>query len=96
MVAVCLAPGTELAFDDSVVFERAFPIPPRKKLPYRVARVRHLDNGPDSHRDALEFPGGKVVLLTRLCEGQHATVIQLPVVLNAEHVPEALKGLVAI
>jgi hypothetical protein len=27
---------------------------------------------------ALEFPNGQIVLLTRLCEGQHATVLQLP------------------
>jgi hypothetical protein len=26
----------------------------------------------------LEFPDGKVVLLTLLCEGQEATVLQLP------------------
>jgi len=26
----------------------------------------------------LEFPNGETVLLTRLCEGQHATVLQLP------------------
>jgi hypothetical protein len=26
----------------------------------------------------LEFPDGQIVLLTRLCEGQHATVLQLP------------------
>jgi hypothetical protein len=26
----------------------------------------------------LEFPDGQVVLLTRLCEGQRATVLQLP------------------
>ena len=30
------------------------------------------------HHDALEFPDGQIVLLTRLCEGQHATVLQLP------------------
>jgi hypothetical protein len=30
------------------------------------------------HRDALEFPDGKLVLVTDLCEGQHATVLQLP------------------
>jgi hypothetical protein len=29
-------------------------------------------------RDALEFPDGEIVLLTRLCEGQHVTVLQLP------------------
>ena len=31
------------------------------------------------HHDALELPNGQIVLLTRLIEGQLATVIQLPV-----------------
>ena len=31
------------------------------------------------HHDALEFPDGKPVLLTNLCKGQVATVLQLPV-----------------
>jgi hypothetical protein len=30
------------------------------------------------HHDALEFANGKIILLARLCEGQHATVLQLP------------------
>jgi hypothetical protein len=30
------------------------------------------------HHDALEFPDGKIVLITDLCEGQHGTVLQLP------------------
>jgi len=30
------------------------------------------------HHDALEFPNGEIVLVTRLCEGQYATVLQLP------------------
>ena len=30
------------------------------------------------HHDALEFPDGCIVLLTRLSEGQEATVLQLP------------------
>ena len=30
------------------------------------------------HHDALELPGGKIVLLTSLTAGQLATVIQLP------------------
>ena len=30
------------------------------------------------HHDALEFPDGRTVLLTLLCEGQAATVLQLP------------------
>jgi hypothetical protein len=36
-----------------------------------------LDN-PCAHHDALEFPDGKIVLLTHLLAGQHATVLQLP------------------
>jgi hypothetical protein len=31
------------------------------------------------HHDALEFPDGQIVLLTSLCQGQQATVLQLPV-----------------
>jgi hypothetical protein len=36
-----------------------------------------LDN-PCTHHDAIEFPDGQIVLLTHLCVGQHATVLQLP------------------
>jgi hypothetical protein len=30
------------------------------------------------HHDALEFPDGRIVLLTKLSEDQEATVLQLP------------------
>ena len=30
------------------------------------------------HHDALEFPDGRIVLLTQLGEGQEATVLQMP------------------
>ena len=33
---------------------------------------------PMKHHDALEFPDGRIVLLTQLCERQEATVLQLP------------------
>ena len=33
---------------------------------------------PLTHHDALEFPDGRIVLLTMLCDGQEATVLQLP------------------
>ena len=33
---------------------------------------------PCVHHDALEFPDGKVALVTRLREGQRATVLQMP------------------
>jgi hypothetical protein len=32
----------------------------------------------NAHHDALEFPNGQIVLVTRLSEGQYATVLQLP------------------
>jgi hypothetical protein len=43
------------------------------------------------HHDALEFPDGEIVLLTRLCEGQHATVLQLPVCPRPEKAAEGQK-----
>jgi hypothetical protein len=80
-VAVCLLPGTELAFEQNVECEPSFGIGilPNKKTGQRLARFRqiNMDNAV-THHDALEFPDGQVVLLTRLCEGQRATVLQLP------------------
>jgi hypothetical protein len=40
--------------------------------------VSGVDREPHVHHDALEFPSSQVVLLTRLCVGQHVTVLQLP------------------
>jgi hypothetical protein len=78
-VAVCLLPGTEIAFDANVECEPAIGILPTKKIGQRMARFRQVNIGhPTVHHDALEFPDGQLVLLTRLCEGQHATVLQLP------------------
>jgi len=81
-VAVCLLPGTEVAFEKEVRYERFFaPFPIMKfgRLEKKVAQFRQINVGkPRVHHDALEFPDGETVLLTRLCEGQHATVLQLP------------------
>jgi hypothetical protein len=79
-VAVCLLPGTELAFDEKKVERKAwFAFLPARKLPYKVARFRQVNlNQQAMHHDALEFPDGKIVLVTNLCEGQYATVLQLP------------------
>ena len=79
-VAVCVLPGTELAFAHEV-----------KRLPTRLwpwhdgaithqtAIFRHINKEKAHvHHDALEFPDGQIVLLTFLCEGQQATVLQLP------------------
>jgi hypothetical protein len=80
-VAVCLLPGTEIAFEQNVECEPSFGIGilPNKKTGQRLARFRqiNMDNAV-THHDALEFPDGQVVLLTRLCEGQRATVLQMP------------------
>src|SRR6202790_2500050 len=78
-VAVCLMPGTELAFDRDVECEAALAIFPTKKIGQRVARFRQINpEQPTMHHDALEFPDGQVVLLTSLCDNQHATVLQMP------------------
>jgi len=82
-VAVCLRPGTELAFERDVEIDHGFgrllPSLGFGRLPERVARFRKVnEDHPDAHHDALEFPSGRVVLVTRLCEGQVATVLQLP------------------
>jgi hypothetical protein len=78
-VAVCLMPGTELAFDRDVECEAALAVFPTKKIGQRVARFRQINTErPTMHHDALEFPGGQVVLLTSLCDNQHATVLQMP------------------
>jgi hypothetical protein len=78
-VAVCLLPGTELSFDAEVECDHPLGFLVRKKLRENVARFRQVNlNSLYEHHDALEFPSGKVVLLTRLCPDQHATVLQLP------------------
>ena len=82
-VAVCLRPGTELVFDSAPEYWHPFTCWLPRKRPSKVAatvarfRQTNLDR-PDTHHDALEFPDGTILLLTRLCPGQHATVLQLP------------------
>lgn len=78
-VAVCLLPGTELAFEHEVQCDAVLRFFPRWKSEYKVARFRQVNlDRPAAHHDALEFPDGTVVLVTNLTEGQRATVLQLP------------------
>jgi len=78
-VAVCLLPGTELAFDDDVQYDRARGLFGKARVDHKVARFRQVDmDNPHVHHDALEFPGGQIVMVTRLVAGQRATVLQLP------------------
>jgi len=78
-VAVCLLPGTELAFDREVSYYSRYTNTPDVRINSRVARFRQVDlTNRHVHHDALEFPGGEIVHLARLAEGQTATVIQMP------------------
>ena len=48
-------------------------------MDHKVARFRQVNmNDPHVHHDALEFPNGQIVMVTRLVAGQRATVLQLP------------------
>jgi len=79
-VAVCLLPGTELAFDDDVRYDRAFRFLGNGRVKHKVASFRHLDlDDPHVQHDAVEFPNGQVLKLTQLVIGQTAKVVQLPV-----------------
>jgi hypothetical protein len=79
-LAVCVIPGTELAFAKEVAC-----LPTglfgwkTKTVNYRTAIFRQVNKYKSAaHHDALEFPDGRTVLLTHLCEGQAAAVLQLP------------------
>jgi hypothetical protein len=77
-VAVCVLPGTEIAFDSDVEFDGTFF---KKKVADKLARFRTVATDHEHrHHDALEFADGQIVLLTLLYPGQHATVLQLPAV----------------
>jgi hypothetical protein len=78
--AVCVLPGTELAFATPVRCR------PRKFFSWKPLMIKHTTaifrqvnkEKVYAHHDALEFPDGQMVLLTELLEGQEATVLQLP------------------
>jgi hypothetical protein len=79
-MAVCVLPGTELAFADDVACLPTGLFRWNAKIAnHRMAIFRQINKDKMvAHHDALEFPDGRTVLLTLLCEGQAATVLQLP------------------
>jgi len=78
-VAVCLLPGTELAFDEDAQYDRVFSLFGKVRVNHKVARFCQINmSDPYAHHDALEFPDGQIVKVTRLVAGQTATVLQLP------------------
>ena len=79
-MAVCLLPGTELSFAAEVSFSRGSPFSWRNRvIHHRTAIFRQINKSTAAaHHDALEFPDGEIALITLRCEGQQATVLQLP------------------
>src|SRR5436853_7064903 len=78
--AVCVLPGTELAFSQRPTrLASGFLGWGAKSIEHQTAIFRQVNKDePRVHHDALEFPDGQIVLLTDLHEGQQATVLQLP------------------
>ncbi len=78
--AVCVLPGTELAFSREVACTASgFLGLGARKMNAQTAIFRQVNKDqPRMHHDSLEFPDGQMVLLTDLLEGQEATVLQLP------------------
>jgi hypothetical protein len=85
-MAVCLMPGTELAFANEIAY---LPVGllgwKNKSVGHRTAIFRQVNKEKlAAHHDALEFPDGQIVLLTLLNERQAATVLQLPALPKTE------------
>lgn len=78
-VAVCVMPGTELAFADEIRCVPSLFAWRGKRIRHKTAIFRQVNKGlVSTHHDALECPDSRLVLLTSLCEGQHAVILQLP------------------
>src|ERR1700722_15150865 len=78
-VAVCLLPGTELAFERDVRYNRNWLS--TRSTGFSVASFYALESSAShQHHDAPSFPDGKTVLLNLLSEGQRARVLHLPVI----------------
>ncbi len=77
---MCVLPGTELAFAREVVCLPTGLLGWKTKtINHQTAIFRQVNKDKSAaHHDALEFPDGRTVLLTHLCEGQAAAVLQLP------------------
>ena len=75
-VVVCVRPGTELSFAEEVTLSATGLL---GLINHKTAIFRQINKEKiAAHHDALEFPDGRIVLLTFLLEGQQATVLQLP------------------
>ncbi len=92
-IAVCLQPGTELAFDREIELSSRFWR--ARRLETNLARFRRINEGCRAvHHDALGLPGGQVVRLTGLREGQLARVLQLPTVQESQEAADQVPATV--
>lgn len=87
LLAVCVLPGTELAFAEPVKITNTYNLlyvsadNPLSLTQHNLARFRQINReDKNKHHDALEFPDGTIVLLTAVAVGQTATVLQLPAI----------------
>ena len=77
-VAVCVLPGTEIAFDAPIRTYRLYD-QNDGALSSAVGIFRQVDKDtPHTHHDALGLPDGTVVKLHNLLLNQTATILQLP------------------
>jgi hypothetical protein len=83
--AVCVLPGTEIAFEDNIVFgyndvnDSNLSCWNDKRIGHKTAIFRqdHKDQE-RMHHDYIELPDGSRHTLSSLAPGQNATVLQLP------------------
>jgi hypothetical protein len=90
-VAVCLLPGTELAFETNVKYRGGWF--KSRIVNFNVAKFCKI--APEvlcQHHDALTFPDGSTVLVNSLVPGQRVRVLQLPVA-DSELQARSLKAL---
>ena len=93
-VAVCLLPGTELAFAEPVRYNNLWGDLinfVKARMGYdtaeaTLARFLQVDlYNPHTHHDAIELADGRVIKLSLLHEGQRARVLQLPAQADPAH-----------
>lgn len=102
-VAVCLKPGTELAFEEPVRYNGLWgdlvnyvrARLGRDMAEATLARFRQVDiDDPHAHHDAVELADGRIIRLAFLHEGQRARILQLPAQPDRvqRYVPAAARG----
>jgi hypothetical protein len=90
--AVCILPGTELAFDKPIKLRWVSGDGNSIEGRFTTAIFRQKDKDkPNVHHDVLEMPDGQRILLTYLEEGQTVTVLQLPAAPKTEKEAEEQK-----